>query len=173
MTAPTKPVSGRFREIPGFSGYGAAKNGDIARRLIGGWKLVRGFYNPGGYKRVSIKGKGRMVSRLILLTFVGPCPAGMECCHYNGRRDDNRLSNLRWDTRASNAADTRRHGTYVRGEKVVTHRLTEKQVREIRKRIKAAAGKEHWGRIEMCRKFNVSKSAVYNAAHGISWQSVK
>jgi hypothetical protein len=35
----------------------------------------------------------------------------MEGCHWNGNPADNRLTNLRWDTPAGNAADRERHGT--------------------------------------------------------------
>lgn len=45
------------------------------------------------------------VSRLVLEAFVGPCPEGMECCHYNDIPDDNRLENLRCDTHHANLQD--------------------------------------------------------------------
>lgn len=53
----------------------------------------------------------RRIHCLVLEAFVGPCPDGLECCHNNGVSTDNRLENLRWDTRLSNAADQLRHGT--------------------------------------------------------------
>jgi hypothetical protein len=58
----------------------------------------------------------------------------MEACHANGARDDNRLANLRWDTRAANAADRERHGTFFRP----CQKLTREAVASIRER--AAAG---------------------------------
>lgn len=57
------------------------------------------------------KGTNAPVHRLVLEAFVGPCPDGMEACHGNGVRDDNRLENLRWDTRKANVADMLNHGT--------------------------------------------------------------
>jgi hypothetical protein len=44
---------------------------------------------------------------MVLFAFVGPCPEGMECCHENDVRDDNRIENLRWDTHANNLAQRR------------------------------------------------------------------
>ena len=54
--------------------------------------------------------KNRMVHHLVLEAFVGPCPPGMECCHNNGDPSDNRVENLRWDTKKSNMQDIKRHG---------------------------------------------------------------
>ena len=56
------------------------------------------------------------VHRLILETFVGQCPDGMECCHNNGIANDNRIENLRWDTHENNNKDRKRHGTYKTGK---------------------------------------------------------
>ena len=52
------------------------------------------------------------VYRLVLLAFVGPAPDGAEACHGNGDPTDDRLSNLRWDTRRENNLDRVRHGTH-------------------------------------------------------------
>ncbi|MCG7596363.1 NUMOD4 motif-containing HNH endonuclease [Mycobacterium sp. PSTR-4-N] len=57
------------------------------------------------------KGNHRTIHRLVLETFVGPCPDGTEACHNNGDRFDNRLDNLRWDTPSNNNRDKRSHGT--------------------------------------------------------------
>jgi len=58
-----------------------------------------------GYKYVGLN-KGRRkyyyIHKLVLNTFVGPRPPGMECCHYDGIKSNNNLENLRWDTRFSN-----------------------------------------------------------------------
>lgn len=45
------------------------------------------------------------IAHLILNAFVGPCPNGMECCHYDDNKVNNRLSNLRWDTHSNNLKD--------------------------------------------------------------------
>jgi len=75
----------------------------------------------------------RKVHYLVLLAFVGEKPEGMEACHDDGKPPNNRLSNLRWDTSAANQADRIQHGTSNRGERNGTAKLTESEVREIRK----------------------------------------
>jgi len=52
----------------------------------------------------NIKKTNAYVHRLVLEAFVGPCPDGMECCHNDGDRTNNRLENLRWDTHKNNMA---------------------------------------------------------------------
>lgn len=49
--------------------------------------------------------------------FVGPCPEGMEVCHNNGDCTDNRLENLRYDTKSANMLDRVRHGTHHNANK--------------------------------------------------------
>jgi len=60
----------------------------------------------------------RYVQRIVLEAFVSACPPGMEACHGDGDRQNNRIDNLRWGTRKSNHADKNLHGTMPRG---VTH----------------------------------------------------
>jgi len=56
----------------------------------------------------------RYVHRLVLESFVGPCPEGMEACHYPDKtRSNNRLRNLRWDTRPENHKDRFRDMTPI------------------------------------------------------------
>lgn len=58
------------------------------------------------------------VHRLVLEAFVGPCPVGMEGCHYPDRDPaNNALSNLRWDTKRENQFDRVKHGTHHEASK--------------------------------------------------------
>ncbi len=59
------------------------------------------------------------VHRLILETFVGPCPEGMECRHLDGNPANNCLNNIAWGTREQNIEDNRKNGSYAK-----THRAT-------------------------------------------------
>lgn len=74
-----------------------------------------------GYQVVGLWRRNRQklsrVHRLMLEAFVGPCPDGMEACHGNGDRSDNRLDNLRWDTSGSNKYDIVKHGNHVQARK--------------------------------------------------------
>ena len=67
---------------------------------------------------------------LVLEAFVGPRPPGADACHNDGNRSNNRLTNLRWDTKSANARDKFRHDI-ASGEMRFTA-MTPERVRYIR-----------------------------------------
>lgn len=70
--------------------------------------------------KLSLNGKktGHLVHRLMLEAFVGPCPPGLEGCHRNDVSTDNRIENLRWDTRSANMLDVVVNGNHPQANKV-------------------------------------------------------
>lgn len=74
-----------------------------------------------GHKYVNIRVDGRQVSftvhRVVLETFIGDRPDRMECRHLDGDPANNRLENLKWDTRAENTKDRTRHGKHNTGNR--------------------------------------------------------
>jgi hypothetical protein len=69
------------------------------------------------------------VHRLIMETFVGECPNGMEVCHNDGNSSNNHLDNLRYDTRHENLIDASKLN------KTPNQKLSPDDVLEIRKRL--------------------------------------
>lgn len=67
-----------------------------------------------GYLTITLCADGliqhRTVHPIVLEAFVGPRPPGMECCHNDGNKANNALSNLRWDTKKANELDAIRIG---------------------------------------------------------------
>lgn len=57
------------------------------------------------------------VHRLVLEAFVGPCPTGMQACHWDDDPSNNHLSNLRWDTPSNNMHDRVRNGRHQMARK--------------------------------------------------------
>lgn len=82
-------------------------------------RLKERFLSPsegvGGYLRVNLRKGGRqtkkLVHRLVLEAFVGPCPPGKECRHMDGNPKNSRVENLKWGTKSENALDRTIHGT--------------------------------------------------------------
>lgn len=59
---------------------------------------------------------------MVLEAFLGPRPKGMVACHIDGDIDNNSITNLRWDTQASNIRDTVLHGNNFNATKVACKR---------------------------------------------------
>lgn len=85
-------------------------------RIAGGIMKTDRRGDRGGHPQACLRRPGQsaqpFVHKLVLEAFVGPRPEGFEACHNNGIANDNRVSNLRWDTQSENALDRVRHGTH-------------------------------------------------------------
>lgn len=160
-------------EIVGDVGYKVGNDGSVWSRKYGNWrKLKPGSARGARYVNLRIKGRYRnfYVSRLVLQAFVGPCPEGMEACHWDGNKENNSLSNLRWDTHVNNLADDLRNGTRLLGEqRSWIAKLTEQAVKQIRsypsmpKKLDEA----------LSGKFGVHWTNIYAARRGKTWAHVK
>lgn len=109
----------RWAPIPKHPGYEASDMGRVrsvdrvahGRRLKGRVLKLNQTGENGAHRGVYLgRGVKRLVHHLVLEAFVGPCPPGMEACHWNDIGDDNHLSNLRWDTPSANGFDQVRNG---------------------------------------------------------------
>lgn len=127
----------QYREIPDFPGYRVGDDGSVWSRwelywvkgkhgvqvrLGDSWRRLKLRTDSYGYLSVTLSRVGEQktirVHALVLEVFVGPCPPGMESCHFPDRNPtNNRRDNLRWGTRAENNIDKRAHGTDNGGTK--------------------------------------------------------
>ncbi|MFC4373380.1 NUMOD4 domain-containing protein [Nocardia halotolerans] len=77
-------------------------------------KELRPTRNSNGYPCVELCLPGvrsvRMIHVLLLETFVGPRPPGLQGCHNDDDPENYSLENLRWDTRSENSLDRGRNG---------------------------------------------------------------
>lgn len=139
-----------YKMVPGFRGYRVGDDGSVwtcwkivksqrPRRWapVGRWRRLKpGRGCSAGHEAVTLSRGGKTfcigVHQLVMRTFVGPCPPGMEVCHEDGDGKNNRLTNLRYDTRKGNSKDRIKHGTMLYGEKNPRAKLTEAAVRAIR-----------------------------------------
>lgn len=84
-------------------------------------RIIEGSPNQSGHLQVLLCNAGyevpRLIHRLILEAFVGPCPEGMEGCHWDDNPANNALSNLRWGTDSDNSFDSVRNGNHPQARK--------------------------------------------------------
>lgn len=133
-----------MRSIPGWDHYLAASNGAIySAKKPGQLRRLRPGLTSKGYQQVQLcKGgvcRSQLVHLLILDAFRGPRPAGMTGSHLDGNNQNNRPSNLAWETHADNVARKVAHGTHDRGLRNSRSVMTESRLAQVRERLKAGA----------------------------------
>lgn len=124
--------------------------------------------NERGYKRATLMISGKEVYKyihaMVLETFIGPCPAGMECRHLDGNKINNRVTNLRWGSRQENCDDKRRHGTALTPENNPSAKLTWQDVDDIRLLV------ETHDVAALAALYGMSRRAISDIKNGISWK---
>ncbi len=103
----------------------------------------------------------RTIHTLVAAAFIGPRPDGMDTCHNNGDKTDNRLDNLRYDTKSANAFDTLKHGTNRAANKThcpLGHEYTTENTYIIVRRSGPKKGRT----CRTCRRCAVSRAAAHN-----------
>lgn len=142
-----------WHTIPNLKGYEASSLGRIrswrrrglpAPRASSPFqKKLRPKSDGLPYLVTTIDGVPRYVHHLVLEAFVGPRPEGMEACHNDGDCQNNELSNLRWASKTENEADKNLHGTRLRGENHRRAKLTEDEVRAMRRQHENGASLDY------------------------------
>jgi len=168
-----------YRDIAGFPGYRIGNDGTVWSCRVRGpgnnlgseWRLITGGVSSRGYQILTLcdgsSQRYRAVHRLVLEAFVGPCPDGMEACHFpNPDRTCNVLSNLRWDTKKANGRDRVAHGTSLPGSKNPSAVLTLAMVEAIRDEF-ASGGVT---RVAIARKYNVTPTTISNIINRKCWK---
>ena len=168
-----------YRPIQGYPGYRVGSDGSVwsnrsrgAGKTGGDWRRMSDKPKADGRVYVNLYGDGgvkRFLSYTLVLTaFVGPRPKGMEGCHNNGIPADNRLSNLRWDTKKGNMADMVLHGTHNRGERHVAAKLSESDVIEIKKLLREGVMTQK----EIGEIYGLCRGTVSSIHRGRKWKHV-
>lgn len=148
------------------------KNGSI-RRVMG--RILKPCDNGKGYFTVGLHcggiGRTYKIARLVLGAFIGSCPEGMESCHNDGNKQNDKLENLRWDTRVSNSCDKIAHGTILRGELSSVGKLLEAEVIKIKKALLEntlrGQGKK------LAKRFEVSETSISAIRTSKTWGWLK
>ena len=164
--------SERWLPYPGYAGfYEVSDQGNVmslARATTSG-KLLKPQIGSKGYRQVGLSKYGKVeikrVSNMVLETFVGPCPPGMQACHGPAGKAYDGLGNLCWGSAEKNQGEDRvRDGTSNRGERSARASLTEAIVLECRRRY--ALGETQTA---LAAEYGVSSGAMSSAINGRTW----
>lgn len=143
--------------------------------------LLKLWTNTSGYYSVILyrdgKSKTRTVHQLVLETFVGKRPEGMECNHGDGIKANNKLNNLEWVTKSENHKHAHRLGLMktpnpkgsinekVCGEKHGQARLTDANVNTIR-----ILYKNGWSQRALAGEYNTPQSNIFLIVNDKTWK---
>lgn len=164
-----------WKDIPEYEGlymvsnYAKIKrfNRDKRRKPF---KILNPPKDKNGYSYVNLskncKIKSFRVYKLVMETFVGPCPKGMEICHNDGDPGNSFFGNLRYDTHKNNMIDSMNHGTRAKGHKHGMAILNEKQVRIIKWLLTDGYLKQR----EIAKIFNVSRHTITKINNKKNWR---
>jgi len=160
-----------WRQVVGWPEYEVSNLGRIKRirhatgatvgAVINPWKSKNGYLMVGLSRESSVKTK--LVHRLVAEAWIGSTE-GMDVCHNNGTRHDNRLENLRIDTRKGNMRDVYKHDTHIRGERCGTNKYSEALMRQVKEEIKAGGVVR-----QIALKHGIPAPTLYGVAQGRIW----
>lgn len=149
--------------IPGTDGlYKASSHGNI--RHVRRSKNLKAWTNWNGYKLVEMRKQKYAVHRMVALSFHGPCPENMECCHLDGNKNNNSPHNLKYVKRRENHSHKVKHGTQQIGENGSNAKLKTMEVIEI---LNMRAAGKTLKAIGLC--FGVSASTVSCIVRRKTW----
>jgi len=162
-----------MKEHPIYTDYCITKDGRVWSKLSN--KFLKPHKISDGHLQLNLRSTNRhkSIHRLVLETFVGPCPSGMECRHLDGNPENNNINNLRWGTRSENAKDSYRHGTLsgfngTRGESHHNVKLTKEEV----KLIYSYYWSKLYNKQELSQMFNISKPNISCIVYKQTWKHI-
>lgn len=137
-----------WKDVPGFEQqYQVSNFGHICgkSRTVnvngGSWvkpsQIMKNGITSHGYPHITLCISGKkhtcLVHRLVMWAFVGPQEKGMEVNHIDGNKTNNHIANLEYLSRSDNTIHAFRTGLMTRKRRLKNCKLTDEQVREIRR----------------------------------------
>lgn len=166
-----------YKPIPDWEAYSISKCGEIIRmqpakgtRICHVLKQQKHKTRPYLMVRLHCFGKSKTfdVHRLVAMTYIGEIPKHLNVCHINGNAQDNRVENLRIDTRQSNEQDKVLHGTTNRGLRNGMNKHHVQTIIAIKHLIKEGVSSA-----EISRIFEIPSSQIRNIKNGYKWKWVQ
>lgn len=143
-------------------GIAAKRKSVVLKGTVGNYGEKQMYENVVLYRDGGRYRKG--VHQIICETFEGPRPPGALVRHMDGNGFNNIPANVRWGTHKENIADQFRLGERGVGELSSHSKLTNADVRHIKRLIANGATNAAIG-----RQFNTTRTNISSIAHGKTW----
>jgi len=173
-----------WKDIPEYEQLYKVSNLGNIKSLIGRYKkdkefILKNIKNKNGYLQVNLcKNKIKKiytVHSLVLKSFCGKKPYGMETRHLDGNRHNNKLDNLKWGTKSENQLDKKSHGTFTlppkndtKGSKNGYAKLNENQVKIIKKLLNYGI----LNQMQIAEIFKISNHTICSINKGKIWKHI-
>lgn len=137
-------------------------------------RIMKPALDSNGYMRTMLvdnEGKNRTIKvhRIIAQTFIENPHQLKEVNHINGKKSDNRLSNLEWVSHQQNIRHSFDNALQNnKGENNPTSKLSEKDVLEIRAKFKPRV----YGRKKLAEEYKVKISTIKDVILRRSWMHI-
>jgi hypothetical protein len=170
-----------WRNVVGYEGWysvsnlGRLRSDRYGRNTYPGKVLSPSKTEKGYLRTILYRGKHskkcKFIHRLIAEAFLGQRPKGQEVNHIDANKSNNRLGNLEYVTKVENqqhaiALGLVDYGTFS-GEKHYLAKLTESDVREIRKLRGKVSQKK------LAERYGVAQTGICKIQLGYTWRHVK
>lgn len=167
-----RPVVGHEADYE-VSNMGRIRRISRARRAVPG-SIIVAVPNDKGYLYVGLHRDGRQrtvaVHKIVAIAFMNPpLNARWEINHIDGVKANCRLENLEFSTRLANIRHAWAMGLMPRGEKRGHAKLSDDQVREIRRRH----GVGGVSKTALAREIGVSFHTIFDVLAGRTWRHVQ
>lgn len=153
-----------WKTVDSFEMYEVSDLGRVRRgqRILSGWLSGNGYWMVG----LCVKGQPRTapVHVLVAGAFIGCRPSGHDVCHGDGNKENNRASNLRYDTRSENMRDGVTHGVVKSGERHPNASLSAVEVEAIR------AYKDVLSAAKVASRYGVHRQTIYRIWQCENWK---
>lgn len=159
--------------IDWFPDYEISNYGNIRSHKRNKIRLMNPSTNSKGYKVVILRRNNKKynfwVSNLVLSNFKCSRPENLQCCHNDGNKTNNVITNLRWDTPSNNTKDQVKHGLHAGlkrcGENHPLHKLDLRQIETIRFLVN-----EGYPCKRISEFMDIPRTTVSSVKHGYSWR---
>lgn len=149
-----------WKQIKNLPEYEVSSFGRVKSKKFGKSRILKQSQLK-GYLKVSLSDSGidvyKMVHRLVLETFTGICPEGLEASHLDGNKLNNHIENLIWESGDEN----RRRRNDVRKVK-----LNQKKVNQIRNLLD-----QGWKMSDIGKKFGVTRMTINYIKNNKIWKT--